>query len=152
MPLNADIGGQLKSIKDKKTSYLSEEQTRHIYKKVEFGNAINTRTLKQEINQERELNSLDDTSGNPNPYRELIVNNAKRVQTILSQMKQWSILSNVVNYIKYDLYPKSFCNLSIKAVNNINHRKKSNTENERQMLELDFGDMPKKLRDKYLDL
>ena len=31
---------------------------------------------------------LDDTSGDVNPYRELIVNNAERVDTILSQIEQ----------------------------------------------------------------
>ena len=33
------------------------------------------------------------------PIEKLIVNNAEKVNTILSQMGQWSILHNVVNYI-----------------------------------------------------
>ena len=81
LPLNANIGGQFKSTKGGKTTYLTENQARHIYKKVELGNIS---TLKQEIDQERELKRLDDTSGDTNPYRELIVNNAERIDTILS--------------------------------------------------------------------
>ena len=42
--------------------------------------------LKQEIDQDQELNRLYDTSWDVNPYRELIVNNAEKVDTILSQM------------------------------------------------------------------
>ena len=76
----------------------------------------------------------------------------KKVDTILSQMEQWSILSNVINYIPYDRHPKNFHNLDIKAVNQRNCKRRSNTKEERQMLELDFGDMPEKLREEYLDI
>ena len=55
--------------------------------------------LKQKIEQDQELSNLDDTSRDINPYRELIVNNAEKMETALSQMEQWSILSNVINYI-----------------------------------------------------
>ena len=64
-------------------------------------------------------------------YRELIVNNAERVDTILSQMEQWSILSNIINYIQYNRHPRNFHNLSIKTVNKVNHKQKSDTEDER---------------------
>ena len=72
--------------------------------------------IKQGIDQDQELNRLDDTSGDINPYRELKVNNAEKLDTTLSQMEQWSILSNVVNYIQYNGHPKTFYNLNIKAV------------------------------------
>ena len=67
-------------------------------------------------------------------------------------MEQWSILSNVVNYIQYDRHPKNFHNVDIKAVNQRNHKKRPNTKEERQILELDFGDMPEKLKGEYLDI
>ena len=47
-----------------------EDQTRHVHKKVESGNIINITTLNQEIEQDEELNRLDDTSRDINPYRE----------------------------------------------------------------------------------
>ena len=94
---------------------------------------------------------MDDTNGDINPYRELIVNNAEKVDTILMQMEQWSILSNVVNYIQYDRHPKKFYNLNIRAINKGNNKRKPNIEEERQMLELDFGVMPEKLKEEYLD-
>ena len=86
-----------------------------------------------------------------NPNRELIVNSSEKVDTILSQMEQWPILSNVVNYIKYNKHPKNFYNLNIRAVKQRNHKRRSYIDEERQILELDFGDMPEKLKE-YLDI
>ena len=67
-------------------------------------------------------------------------------------MEQWSILGNVVNYIQYDRYPKNYHNLDIKAVDQKRYKKKFNKEEERQMLELDFGNTPEKLKEEYLDM
>ena len=41
---------------------------------VETGEMINTDTLQQEIEQEKQLNRMDDRNGEIKPYRELIVN------------------------------------------------------------------------------
>ena len=38
--------------------------------------------IEQEIEQEKQLNRIDDTSGETNPYKELIVNNAEKNRTI----------------------------------------------------------------------
>ena len=97
--LSTNIGGQVNTNRPKDNQYLTEEQARHVYKKVESGSIINTDTLWQEIEQERELNRLDDTSGEINPYKELIVNKAEKIEPILMQMEQWSILSNTLSYI-----------------------------------------------------
>ena len=145
MPLNKNTGGNMKSNRNKENRYLTEEKAKHVYKKGEFGNIIKISTIKQEIDHNRELNRLDYTSGDINPYRELIVNNAEKVDMILSQMEQWSILKNIVNYIQNNGHPKNIYNLKIKAVNKVNHKRRPNTkEEERQILELDLGDMPEK--------
>ena len=70
----------------------------------------------------------------------------------LSQIEQWSILSNIVNYKKYDRHPKNFNNLDIKVVNQRSHKRRHNTEKERQMLEKDLRDTPEKLKGEYLDI
>ena len=67
-------------------------------------------------------------------------------------MKQWSIPSNEVNYIQYNKHPKNFYNLNIRAANKGNHKRRLNIEEERQMLELDFGDTAEKLKGRYLDI
>ena len=61
---------------------------------------INTDTWHQEIEQERQLNRLDDMSGDTNPYKELIGNNTEKIEPLLTQMVKWSLLSNTLNYIQ----------------------------------------------------
>ena len=107
-------------INDNKPSigqYLTREQANFVYKKTESGEMINTQTLQQELEQERQLNKIDDMSGDTNPCKEMIVNNAEKIEPLLAQMEQWSILSNMLNDIQYDKHPKNFHNLGISAVN-----------------------------------
>ena len=33
--------------------------------------------------------------------RKLIVNNAEKIEPLMTQMEQWSILSNVLNYVQH---------------------------------------------------
>ena len=64
-----------------------------------------------------ELDKMDDNNGDKNPYRELIVNNARKIENMLSKMEQWSILSNVIYYVQYSKYSKDFYVMSIKPIN-----------------------------------
>ena len=96
----------------------------------------------QEIEQEKQLNKIDDLSREINPYQELIVNNAEMIKPLMTQMEQWSILSNVLNYVQHSRFHSMNHILDIKAVKNYKH--KPNTEN-REFRELDFGTTPQKL-------
>ena len=75
------------------------QQTYFIYKKVELGSLINKETIREELDSEVELNKIDDNSKDENLYREFIVNNACKIENTLSQMEQWSNLSNIINYV-----------------------------------------------------
>ena len=70
------------------------------------------------------------------------------------QMEQWSILSNIVNYVQYDRHPKYFYDLDVKTLDQKNHKKICDKfkEEERHILELDFGNTPGKVRGDYLDM
>ena len=103
-PLNTKIGGQTRYIKDKAALCLMDNQARHIYKKVESGSVINIDTIKQEL--EQNIDKIDDTSSKINPYHDFIVNKAGRDNTVISQVEQWLILSNVANYVQYNRHPK----------------------------------------------
>ena len=106
--------------------------------------------LHQKIEQERQLIRIDDTSGETNPYKELIVNNTEKVEPLLTQMEQWSILNNKLNCIQYDRHPKNYHSLDISAVNKCG--KNPYMVEERGTLELDFGQTPDILREEYLDV
>ena len=109
--------------------------------------------LWQEIEQEPELNRIDDTSRGINPYKELTVNNAEKTEPVLTQMAQWSILSNVLNYIQYDKHPKNYHSLNISTVNKEKCWRNSYIkEEERDMLKLDFVHTPNKVKEEYLGM
>ena len=40
----------------------------------------------QEIEQEKQLDKMDDTSREINPYKELIVNNAEKIEPLMTQI------------------------------------------------------------------
>ena len=66
----------------------------------------------------------------------------------MTQMEQWSILSNTLNYIQYDQHPKTYHSLSIHAIN----KHKINTKEKGNTLELDFSVTPEVLKEEYLDV
>ena len=105
--------------------------------------------IEQEIEQEKQLNKIYDTSREINPYQELIVNNAEKIEPLMTQMEQWSILSNVLNYVQHSRFHSVNHTLDIKAVNKYKH--KPNTD-DREFKELDFGTTPQKLQEEYMDI
>ena len=76
LPLYSKICGQVSCDRPKVGKFLTREQANYVYQKVETGGKINTDTIQQEMEQEEQLNKIDDTNGETNPYQELIVNNA----------------------------------------------------------------------------
>ena len=55
LPLDSRIGGQGRSNHPTVRQFLTREQTRYIYKKIETGELINMDTIEQEIEQERQI-------------------------------------------------------------------------------------------------
>ena len=84
------------------------------------------------------------------PYKELIVNNAEKIEPLLTQMEQWLILSNTLNYIIYDKHPKNFHNLGISTVNICKNH--SDVKEEKDLIEVDFGPTLNILKEEYLDI
>ena len=117
LPLDSKIGGQLNCNRPSIGQFLTGEQASYEYKKVESGETINVNTIQQEMEHEELLNKIDDMSGETNPHRELIVNNAEKIEPLMTQMEQWSILRSVLNYIQHDGHHMINQNLSIRAVN-----------------------------------
>ena len=149
LPLDSRIGGQVRDNHPTVGQFLTREQTRYTYRKVETGETINTDTIEQEIEQEKQLNKIDDTSGETNPYKELIVNNAEKIEPLMAQMEQWSILSNVLNYLQHSRFHSMIHKLDIRAVSK--YKSKPNTDY-REFKELDFGVTPQKLQEEYIDI
>ena len=63
LPLDSRIDGQNRDSCPTVGQYLTREQAGYLYKKVETGEIINTDTINQEIEQEKQLSKIDDTNG-----------------------------------------------------------------------------------------
>ena len=147
-PLDFSIGGQNRDSCPTVGQYLTRDQTQYIYKKVETGEMINTDTIQQETEQEKQLNRIHDDNGEINLYRELITNNAERTEPLMMQMEQWSILGNVLNYVQHSKFNSMNHTLNVKVLN----RYKVKLDTEREFKEIDFGSILQKLQEEYLDV
>ena len=91
---------------------------------------------------------MDDDSGEVNQYRELVVNNAEKIEMYKTQMEQWSILSNLLNYVQHSKFDSISHSLDIKPVN----RYKVKPNEEKEFREVDFGTKWQNLQEEYLDV
>ena len=67
-------GGPVRYVKDREAICLTEEQMRHIYKKVEAGREINIVTIKQEIHNDRLTRTKTNEEEEINPYQKVVLN------------------------------------------------------------------------------
>ena len=94
-------GGPVRYVKDKKAICLTEEQMRHIYKKVELSTEINVDIMKQEIDNEN-LTVTKTGEEKINSYQKVVLNNVYKDDIKTAQMEYWSILSDNVKYVQQD--------------------------------------------------
>ena len=121
---------------------LTEKQTDYIYKTVEEGNIINTKTMTYETVQNQ-----DD-----NPYKKVVLNKVFREEDKSPEMRNWSIFSDNVRYIQHE--QKTPHKVNIDTLDYRYHKElyfKLKGE-ERETLDIDFGIYPDLLKSKYLDM
>ena len=153
LPLDFKTGGQKKDSCPTVDQYLTRDQARYIYKKVETGESINADTVQQEKDQEKLLSKLDNDNGEENVYRELVINNAERIEMQKTQVEQWSILSNLLNYVQHSRFNSMNHTLDVKPVNK--YKMKSNNPlslSDGEFREVDFGKAAQSLQGEYLDV
>ena len=114
LPIGQGLGRNYKAI-PKSRDCLMPWQTNFIYKKVKLGSLVNKNTIREEHDTDVELDRMDNNNGDENPHNELMVNNANRIETSQSQMEQWSILNNVMNYVQHSKNPRNFHFTRVKA-------------------------------------
>ena len=121
---------------------LIEKQTDYVYKAVEEGNIINTKTTTYETMQNQ-----DD-----NPYKKVVLKMVFREEDKSQEMGNWSIFSDNVRYIQHEqMTPQTF---NIDTLGFRHHKElylKLKGE-ERETLDIDSGTYPDVLKSKYLDV
>ena len=73
----------------------------------------------------------------------------KKIEPLMTQMEQWSVLSSVLNYVKHSRFHSMNHTLDIKAVNKYKYQ--PNTD-DKEFKELDFSTTPQKLQEEYMDI
>ena len=110
MPSNYKRGGTYKNIRN--DEYLTEDQAKFVYKRVNAGKGINTDTIKQEMEWEK----LEKTEIE-NAYQKAILSEVSKKEKVSTQMEEWSILSDHVKYVRHDDGSGTFHKLNINTLN-----------------------------------
>ena len=108
--------------------------------------------IKEELDADVELERMEDNSGDENPYKESIVNNVSRVDNALTQIGQWSILSNIINYVQYSKNPKNFHSMTIKPAKLSKTTKSTKSRNVNEsLLDINLIEGSGRSKEEYLD-
>ena len=82
-----------------------------------------------------------------------MVNNAEKIEMQKSQMEQWPILSNSLNYVQHSKFNSLSHSLNIKPVNRYKMKlNDSFSSSEKEFREVDFGANSQYLQAEYLDV
>ena len=121
---------------------LTKKQTDYVYKAIEEGNIINTKTMMYETVQNQ-----DD-----NPYNKVVLNKVFKEEDKSPEMRNWSIFSDNIRYIQHEqMTPHE---LNIDTLDYRHHKElyfKLKGEG-RETLDVDFRIYPDILKSKYLDM
>ena len=138
-------------IPDKEQKCLTEDQARHIYKKVEMDKVINVEAMKQEMeDNKRTRNKLnDEDTTEAYAYQMVILNKVYKDDIKTEQMIHWSILSDLIKYIdrSLDVAPS----LTVKSLDYRQHKRLHNSLKTDKDLTVDIEFEGDNLKEEYFD-
>ena len=142
LPLKSETGGKVTYIRNRENICLTERQAEHVYKIIEKGSIINTKTMTNEMTQNQ-----DD-----NPYKRVVLNNVYKTPESCPEMKNWSIFSDNVRYVQHD--QTTAHDLDLETLDyRIHQDLYFQLKNEKiETLDIDFGLYPDVTRARYLDV
>ena len=129
-------------VQDKESLCLTERQADHVYKTMEKGTMINTKTMTSKMIQDQ----------GDNPYKRVVLNNVYKVPEKCLEMKNWSIFSDNVRYVQHDKMTTQ--NLGLDTLDYRKHKDLyfQLKDEERETLDIDFGLYPDITKARYLDV
>ena len=134
-------GVKVNYIKNREAMCSTERQVDHVYKVVEKGGMINTKTMTCETAQIQ-----DD-----NPYKKAVLNNVFKEKDESPELKNWSIFSENVRYVQHNqATPQS---LDVDTFDYRDHKELylKLKEKKGETLDVDFGLYPDVTKSRYLD-
>ena len=142
LPSKDKTGGEVNYIQNKEAMCLTERQADHVYKVMEKGDMINTKTMTCKTAQIQ-----DD-----NPYKKVVLNKVFKEEDKSPEMRSWSIFSDNVRYIQYDQVTPQ--NLNIDTLDYRDHKDLylKLREEKRETLNVYFGLYSDIIKSRYLDV
>ena len=142
LPLKSKTGGKVMYIHNKESLCLTERQTDHVYKAMEKGDMINTKTMISEMTQDQDNN----------PYKRVVLNNIYKIPESCPEMKNCPIFSDNVKYIQHD--QRTTQNLNFDTLDYRNHKDLYLQLKEKPFLalDIDFSLYPDITKARYLDV
>ena len=129
-------------VQNKDDICLTERQAEYVYETMEKGNIINTKTMTNEITQDR----------GDSPYKRVVLNNVYKIPEKCLEMKNWSIFSDNVRYVQHEKMTTQ--NLNFDTLDYRNHKDLyfQLKDKKRETLDIDFGLYPDVTKARYLDV
>ena len=131
---------------------LTEEQAKYVYDKIESGDELKVGKTVLQIQSNSFLPKQVKEKKDINLYEKVLISDINAIKNKL-QMEQWSILSDNIVYVRSE--GNDVMNgIDIKMVDYRDHRRmyRRMGKEEGERLNIDFGESPKVLRDKYMDV
>ena len=122
----------LNCVQNKEAMCLTERQTDHVYKAIEEGNMINTKTMSCETPLIQ-----DD-----NPCKKVVLNKVFKEEDKSPEMRNWSIFSDKIRYVQHDQVTPQ--NLNIDTLDYRDHKELyfKLREKRGETLDIDYGLYP----------
>ena len=142
LPTTDKTGGNLNYIKNREAMCFTERQADHVYKVVEKGDIINTKTMTCETAQ------IQDN----NPYKKVVPNNVFKEKHKSQEMRDWSIFSDNIRYVQHDQATPQ--NLNTDTLDYRDHKVLylKLKEKKGETLDVNFGLYPDVIKSRYLDV
>ena len=139
------------NIKVKSEACLTENQAKQVYDKIELGDELEIRKVvpqqgdlpfPKQLKEKKEVNM----------YEKVLISDMNMIKNNL-QMEQWSILSDNIVYVR-SKGDDSVNGINIKMVDYRDHKRMYGKmgKEEGEQLNIDFGESPEILKDKYIDV
>ena len=142
LPLKSKTGGKVTYVQNKDDICLTERQAEHVYKAMEKGNMINTKTMTSEISQNQ----------NDNPYKRVVLNNVYKIPESCLEMKNRSIFSDNTRYVQHDQITAQDLDLDTLDYRNHQDLYFQLKDKEIETLDIDFSLYPDVNKARYLDV
>ena len=139
----------------KEKKCLTEDQARHIYKRVEMVKLVNIETMTQEVEDDKLIRNRfkeKEDENESNPYQMAILNKKSKDDVKIEQMINWSIFSDSIKYVDGSSCSDVTPILTVRPLHDRKHGRLYNNLKTDEDLTADIIFEEGRVRDAYFDI